>query len=134
MNSLLPKVINEPGLSAKLTSKEWDILIPQARISSLLPSHYFLLEENNLLNIIPLRPRAHLFSDWIIYNNQVKAYNQMLEDSKHQQQKLREQQEAVDEQLKLQGENIERFSQLISRWEKQADRYDKILDKLEENS
>jgi len=75
LNSLLSRVLNEPGLSERLTPQEWDILIPQARIASLLPSLYLLFEENNLLNIIPLRPRAHLFSDWVIYNNQAQALN-----------------------------------------------------------
>lgn len=73
MNPLLVKVLNDPEQSTSLTLKEWDILIPQARVASLLPTLYLLLEENDLLNNIPERPKAHLFSGWVLHNNQAQA-------------------------------------------------------------
>ena len=73
MNSLLVNVLNDPEQSTRLTLKQWDILIPQARVASLLPTLYLLFEEKDLLNSIPERPRAHLFSGWVLHNNQVQA-------------------------------------------------------------
>lgn len=73
MNPLLVTVLNDPERSASLTPRQWDVLIPQARVASLLPTLYLLLEEKGLLNRVPGRPRAHMFSGWMVHNNQVQA-------------------------------------------------------------
>ncbi len=75
MNSLLVQVLNDPEQASSLTIEQWDVLIPQARIASLLPTLYLLLDEKGLLNRIPERPRAHLFSGWLLHNNQIHALN-----------------------------------------------------------
>ena len=73
MNPLLVKVLNDPHQTTQLTMNQWEILIPQARVASLLSTLYILLEEKGLLGSIPDRPRAHLFSDWLIHNSQVQT-------------------------------------------------------------
>ena len=73
MNPLLVKVLNDPHQLTQLTLNQWEILIPQARAASLLPTLYVLFEEKGLLDKIPGRPKAHLFSDWLIHNSQVQT-------------------------------------------------------------
>ncbi len=73
MKPLLLTVLNDPERASNLTLKQWDILIPQARVASLLSTLYLLLKEMGLLSSLPERPRAHLFSGWVLHNNQVQA-------------------------------------------------------------
>ena len=73
MKSLLETILNDPERATSLALMQWDILIPQARVASLLPTLYLLLEEKGLLGSIPERPRAHLFSGWVLHNNQVQS-------------------------------------------------------------
>ena len=75
MNPLLVKVLNDPDQCSRLKLKQWEVLISQARISSLLSTLYELFEKKGLLSSIPERPRAHLFSDWVFHNNQVRTLN-----------------------------------------------------------
>ena len=73
MNPLLVKVLNDPHQCSQLKLEQWEVLIPQARITSLLSTLYVLFEKKGLLSSIPERPRAHLFSDWVFHNNQVQT-------------------------------------------------------------
>lgn len=73
MNILLVKVLNDPVQCSQLKLKQWEELIAQARITSLLSTLYALCEEKGLLSGIPERPRAHLFSDWVFHHNQVQS-------------------------------------------------------------
>ncbi len=73
MNPLLIKILNDPHQCSQLRLEQWEVLIPQARIASLLSTLYVLFEKKGLLSSIPERPRAHLFSDWVFHENQVQT-------------------------------------------------------------
>lgn len=73
MNNLLLEVLLKPGRVLSFSPEEWDLVIPQARNSRLLATVYQILEREDLLPQIPLRPRNHLFSEWILHERQVAS-------------------------------------------------------------
>ena len=57
---LLLKILHEPRAAASLSLKDWDLLIRQARQFDLLGRIGALLEECELLEVVPTQPREHL--------------------------------------------------------------------------
>ena len=73
MRCLLTELLVEPEKAARITPKEWDEVIPQARITALLATLYLRLEEKDLLDNIPAKPLTHLMSAWVVHNKQKES-------------------------------------------------------------
>ncbi|MDX2463107.1 MAG: nucleotidyltransferase family protein [Porticoccus sp.] len=73
MRCLLIELLLKPEKVAELTDKDWDDVIPQARITALLATLYLRLKDNDLLEKVPVRPRSHLYSAWIVHNKQKES-------------------------------------------------------------
>jgi hypothetical protein len=67
------EALKHPETCSSLTLKQWEDCIRQARVSSLLAALYAVLQKNQLLDDIPERPRAHLFSSWVVHQKQIES-------------------------------------------------------------
>lgn len=70
MTCLLIELLLKPERAVELTEKDWDDVIPQARITALLATLYLRLKDNDLLENLPVRPLSHLYSAWVVHNKQ----------------------------------------------------------------
>jgi hypothetical protein len=61
-DNLVAQVLRHPESAVSLGLAEWDLLIRQARHADLLARIYAMLDEQDLIDRIPARPRAHLES------------------------------------------------------------------------
>lgn len=73
MKCLLIELLVEPEKIKEITLRDWDDVIPQARISALLATLYLRLKENDLLDSVPVRPLTHLKSAWVMHNKQKRS-------------------------------------------------------------
>jgi hypothetical protein len=73
LTCLIIEALKQPETCRSVTLKQWEDLIQQARVSSLLASLYAALQKNLLLDGIPERPRAHLFSAWVVHQKQIES-------------------------------------------------------------
>jgi len=67
------QILREPEGTTTLRLKDWDILVRQARHTNLLAHLASLLEEKNLLEATPDKPRAHLESARTLASRQQHA-------------------------------------------------------------
>jgi hypothetical protein len=73
MRCLLIDLLLWPEKAVDLSEKDWDDVIPQARITALLATLYLRLKDTNLLKNIPVRPLSHLYSAWVVHNKQKES-------------------------------------------------------------
>ena len=62
MRALLVDVLNNPERCLTLTLSDWDVLIPQGRVTGLLGTLCLMLEARDLLASVPGDVRRHLES------------------------------------------------------------------------
>ena len=62
MKALLVDVLKDPEQCPKLTLADWDVLIPQGRVTGLLGTLCLMLEARDLLASVPAAVRRHLES------------------------------------------------------------------------
>lgn len=68
--ALLITVLKDPAQALQLSSKDWDLLIRQARHANLLGRLYRIFEQSGELRAIAERPHNHLFSGSIMADRQ----------------------------------------------------------------
>ena len=73
MKNLLVEVLREPSRALAYSDADWDLLIPQARLSQMLATLWSVLEGEGLLEQIPERPRNHCFSEWVLHQRQIAS-------------------------------------------------------------
>lgn len=73
MKCLLIELLLKPERAVELTEKDWDDVIPQARITALLATLYLRLKDSALLENLPARPLSHLYSAWVVHNKQKES-------------------------------------------------------------
>lgn len=72
MNSQVPliQLLQDHTLTSKLTTKEWELIIRQARAADLLAHLFFLTKENNSKGSIPRKALSHIESAYLISDKQ----------------------------------------------------------------
>lgn len=73
MKCLLIELLIAPETVKEITLKEWDDIIPQARITALLATLYLRFKDSGVLDSIPVKPLAHLKSAWVVHNKQKES-------------------------------------------------------------
>ena len=73
MSCLIVETLKAPDRCLSLTLNQWEDVIQQGRVASLLAALYAELQKNRLLDDIPERPRAHLFSSWVVHEKQIES-------------------------------------------------------------
>ena len=73
MKCLLIELLVEPEKVKKITLKDWDDVIPQARITALLATLYLRFKDKGLLDSVPAKPLVHLRSAWVVHNKQKES-------------------------------------------------------------
>lgn len=66
------EVFYHPEIVKELTDWEWDILIRQSRKAQVLATLFYLLEQNELIQSVPVKPLNHLLSSKTVADKHVK--------------------------------------------------------------
>ena len=72
-NLLVFRILRNPEVSTSLSLADWDLLLRQARSSNLLARIHSILKKQNLIELVPPKPREHLEWTRVIAERQVKA-------------------------------------------------------------
>lgn len=72
-NLLVLRVLRNPEVVISLSLADWDLLLRQARCSNLLARIRSLLDERDLIDRVPSKPREHLEWMHVIAERQIKA-------------------------------------------------------------
>ena len=70
---LLVDVLLNPDSVVELTLSDWDVLIPQAKVTGLVASLYHRIMRCEILHKVPERPRAQLYSTWLVHLKQKQS-------------------------------------------------------------
>jgi hypothetical protein len=76
---VLRSLLRQPKMARELTLAEWDILVRQARSADLLGRVAVLLDEFNLLGVVPPAPRLHFDSALVLAAAQARAVRREVE-------------------------------------------------------
>ena len=72
-NPLVFRILRNPEASISLSLADWDLLLRQARSSNLLARIHSILKKQNLIELVPPKPREHLEWTRVIAERQIKA-------------------------------------------------------------